>query len=308
MTSKDLSVLISGGLGQLGYYTYLQLRDKYSIVIVDNQTNSKVSPPNDVEFYDIDIAELDNTDIPPVDYVVHCAAQISVSKSTQEPLFDAQTNIIGTLHILEYCRKSNVKKIIYISSAATYGSPHFLPITEEHPRNPLSPYGYSKFVAENYVLTYEKLFGIKSTVLVPFNIYSPLQNEDDPYSGVIHKFITAIKNDLPIYIEGDGNQTRDFIHAKDVSLAIELALVNDHSSGEVINIGSGTPTTINTLSKTLISVSGKNNPIKHIDPRVGDIRESYCSIEKAKKVLRFEPTISLRNGLDEMFNFLDTNK
>ncbi|MHA2309122.1 MAG: NAD-dependent epimerase/dehydratase family protein, partial [Candidatus Heimdallarchaeaceae archaeon] len=245
MSEKKETVLITGGLGQIGYYAYLQLKEKYKICILDNMLDSKVNPPADVTFIKGDIRDQETYSLlPKIDNIIHCAAQISISKSTANPILDAETNILGTLNLLEFSRKKRVDRFVFISSAATYGNPQFLPITEDHPRNPLSPYGMSKLVAEKYVGLYSDLFDLNTINLVPFNIYSPLQKEDDPYAGVIFKFIKAIKNNKSPIIEGDGNQTRDFVHIKDITTAIELALKNKQITNRTINIGSGEPTTI----------------------------------------------------------------
>ncbi len=302
MTEDNEIVLLTGGLGQLGSYVYSRLKDKYSIVILDNESNAKIAPPLDCTYIKKDIKNKKTySSLPDITHIIHCAAQISISKSTQNPLFDANINIMGTLNLLEYARNNDVKKFITISSAATYGEPQFLPITESHPRDPLSPYGLSKLVAERYSKMYANLYGMDICSILPFNIYSPLQKEDDPYAGVIYKFIKRLKSNLPPKIEGDGKQTRDFIHAKDVSVAIESALQINNTKGETFNIGSGKPLSILSLANLLIDISGKNLKPKHMPPRIGDIRESYSSIKKAEKTLHFVPQIPLKPGLTEMF-------
>ena len=305
MSNNDEIVLITGGLGQIGYYTYLQLKDKYKICILDNMLDSKVNPPPDVVFIKGDIRNQEIYSLlPKIDFVIHCAAQISISKSTANPILDAETNILGTLNLLEHSRKNEVKRFVFISSAATYGNPRFLPITEEHPRNPLSPYGLSKLVSEKYVGLYSELYDLNTITILPFNIYSPLQKEDDPYAGVIFKFIKAIKNNQSPIIEGDGNQTRDFVHIKDTTSAIELALENKQVINKTINIGSGEPTTILELANMLIRLSGKDLEVTHIEPREGDIRESFTSLKLAKDLLNYSPKITLEEGLKDMFDSL----
>ena len=230
MEQKGDTILITGGLGQIGYYIYLQLKDKYPIIILDNKSNSKVDPPKDVPFYEMDIHNFDQLKtLPRVDYIIHCAAQVSPEKSVISPIQDAYINILGTLNLLELARKNILKKFIHISSAATYGDPQFLPITEDHPKNPLSPYGLSKLTSERYVQIYSTLYDLDTTIILPFNVYSPLQREDDPYAGVITKFIKRIKEGKSPKIEGNGLQTRDFIHIKDIASSVELALRSPNS-------------------------------------------------------------------------------
>ncbi len=302
MEQKGETVLITGGLGQVGYYVYLRLRDKYQIVIIDNKSNPKVDTPEDVLFFEEDIQNLTKIEnLPKLDYIIHCAAQISSEKSVLNPIQDANINILGTLNLLELARGCKLKKFIHISSAATYGDPQFTPITEDHPKNPRSPYGVSKLTAEKYVQQYSSLYDLDTTVILPFNIYSPLQNEDDPYAGVIYKFIKRIKEGKSPLIEGDGLQTRDFMHAEDVAIAIELALNSQKSKGKVFNIGTGEVVTIKRLAEILISIGNQDLQIEHVDPRIGDIKESCASIELAKEILDFHPTIKLEEGLKDLY-------
>ncbi|MHA1865760.1 MAG: NAD-dependent epimerase/dehydratase family protein [Candidatus Heimdallarchaeaceae archaeon] len=295
-------ILVTGGLGQVGAHIYKYLKNEFELILLDNLSNAKISPPNDCLFIKGDI--LDDSiysSLPEIDCVIHTAAQISVKKSTKEPIFDAKTNIEGTLKLLEFARKRDIKKFVYLSSAATFGVPKFLPITEEHPREPLSPYGLSKLVGERYTLLYNSLYNLSTTSLVLFNLYSNLQKIDDPYSGVISKFIHRIHlNSSPI-IEGDGTQTRDFIHVQDVVSAIELVLKNDKSNGKSYNIGTGKQTSILELANLLLKIAKKDLPVNYTEPRTGDIKHSYCSISKAQKELNFSPKIRLEEGLTELY-------
>ena len=301
MDEKLGTILLTGGLGQLGYFTYLKLKYQYNICIVDDLSNAKVEPPEDVQFIkkrlpDEEIFE----QLPDIDFIIHLAAQISIKKSIEEPIYDAHSNIFGTLDLLEYARKKNVNKFIYISSAGTFGDPQYLPVDEKHPRNPISPYGLSKLVGENYVKMYNDLYGLNTISLIPFNFYSPLQNENDPYAGVIFKFLTAAKRDSNLTIFGDGRQTRDFINVKDVARALELALIKKTSS-KSFNIGSGKATSIVDLANMVLQISDKNLDITFQPAIKGEIKESYCSIEKAAKELDFSPKISLHDGLKDMY-------
>jgi UDP-glucose 4-epimerase len=303
MNEREETLLITGGLGQIGYYSYLQLKDKYNICILDNMIDSKVNPPADVVFIKGDIRDKETYSLlPEINSIIHCAAQISIVKSTVNPILDAETNILGTLNLLEFSRKRDIERFVFISSAATYGNPQFLPITEDHPRNPLSPYGMSKLVAERYVGLYSDLYDLNSISLVPFNIYSPLQKEDDPYAGVIFQFIDAIKKDQPPIIEGEGNQTRDFVHIRDIASAIELALENKQVKNKTINVGSGEPTTILELANMIIQISSKEIQPTHKEAREGDISESFTSLKLAKDLLGYSPQVNLKDGLKDMYD------
>ena len=308
MNSKMSRVLISGGLGQIGYFLYHELKENYEIHMLDNGSEAKYEAPSDVILYNGNIQDSSiYRSIPPVDIIIHCAAQISINKSVEDPIFDAEVNILGTLRLLEFARKNKVEKFIYLSSAATIGHPVFLPITEEHPRNPLSPYGLSKYFAEKYVQLYADLYDLNSVVIVPFNLYSTLQKENDPYAGVIYKFITAVLQNKSPIIEGDGEQTRDFIHAKDVAKAIKLVLERDLESQRIFNIGSGKGIAIKELANLIIQISGKDLKPVHSEPRIGDIRESHCSLEKATTILGFTPSITIEKGLQELYNHIKSD-
>jgi len=295
------TVLITGGLGQLGYYAYLHLKNKYNICILDNLSSSKVEVPDDVIFIQNDIQSKECYEkLPKIDFIVHAAAQISIKQSVSNPIFDAENNILGTIHLLEYAKEVKVKRFIHISSAATYGDPVSLPITEDHPRNPKSPYGLSKLVSEKYVRLYSQLHNLETVVLIPFNIYSPLQNADDPYAGVIFQFIEAIKKGVQYTIYGDGKQTRDFIHVKDVARSIGLSLKSKSAANQIINIGSGVPYSIIELSNDLLKLSRSGIQPLQTKAREGDIYESYCSIKKAQEILGFTQSVSIETGLSEI--------
>ncbi|MCK5141375.1 MAG: GDP-mannose 4,6-dehydratase, partial [Candidatus Heimdallarchaeota archaeon] len=264
-------------------------------------SSSKVEVPDDVTFIQNDIqnkASYEN--LPKIDFIVHAAAQISINQSVSNPIFDAENNILGTLQLLEYAKEIKTKRFIHISSAATYGDPVSLPITEDHPRNPKSPYGLSKLVSERYVRLYSQLYNLEIVVLIPFNIYSPLQNADDPYAGVIFKFVDAIKKGVQYTIYGDGKQTRDFIHVKDVARAIDLSLKSKSAANQIINIGSGVPYSINELSSNLLKLSKSGIQPQQSEAQEGDIYESYCSIKKAQEILGFTQSISIETGLSEI--------
>ncbi len=305
MTSKERTVLITGGLGQVGYFLYHSLKEQYKICMLDNESESKYKPPSDVIYVKGDICDDSIYELlPEIDYIIHCAAQISINKSVADPSFDAEVNIFGTLKLLDFAKNNKVKKFVYLSSAATIGHPHFLPITEDHPRNPISPYGLSKYIAEKYALLYSELYELDTIIVRPFNLYSTLQKENDPYAGVIYKFISTVLNDLPPSIEGDGEQTRDFIHTRDVADAIKLVLEKDVGSQQVFNIGSGKVISINELAELVVKISGKDLTPIHVAARKGDIKDSYCSIEKAKKILGFIPSTKLEDGLVELYNHI----
>ena len=232
--------------------------------------------------------------------VIHCAAQVSVEKSLQDPLSDSTTNVLGTVNLLHESVQAGVRKFVYVSSAAVYGPPKRIPIDEDHPTHPMSNYGASKLSGEKYALSYAKTSSMEVVAVRPFNFYSTRADPDSPYSGVITKFVNRLKAGKPPIIEGDGKQTRDFIHARDVAEMLARVLSKKGISGEVFNCGSGVSTSILDLANRAIAVSGRALKPEFTAPRVGDIRDSLSNSAKAAKLLGFKPKITLDHGLAEL--------
>ena len=296
-----MRILITGGLGQVGSYLGERFSENHEVMVLDNFSNNlkdpKFSPDVKIIRDDLRNQKAVNELADETDVIIHTAAQISVNRSIEDPIYDADNNINGTLNLLEAARRSDVKRFIYISSAAVYGKPKRLPIDEEHPTNPLSPYGLSKLTGERYTLLYYNLYGLPTVCVRPFNIFSPRQNPNSPYSGVITKFIERIRNNQNPIIFGDGNQTRDFVYIEDVVDAIFSAIENKRAVGELFNIGTGKPIRITELANMIIKVSNKNLEPAFAPAQVGEIRESYADITKAKKVLGFTYKYTLEQGL-----------
>lgn len=235
-----------------------------------------------------------------VEGVVHCAAQVSVEKSNEDPLSDAETNILGTLNLLNESANAGVSKFIYVSSAAVFGNPKYIPIDESHPTQPMSNYGASKLAGEKYALAYAMNSKMEVVSVRPFNFYSLRADPESPYSGVITRFVARVKAGKPPIIEGDGKQTRDFIHAQDVANMLSLVLRKRGLKGEVFNCGSGTSTSILALADLAIGISGRSLQPEFTAARVGDIRDSLSDSKKATGMLGFRPRITIEEGLAEL--------
>jgi UDP-glucose 4-epimerase len=299
-------ILLTGGLGQVGSYICEDLVSKGHIVTILDNLSSKSNPyPPEANFVKGDIRDASIVSIlmQNADAVIHCAAQIYVSRSIEDPLFDAQNNVIGTLNLLNAARKADIKRFIYFSSAATYGDPVRLPVDESHPQEPLSPYGASKLSGEKYTLMFHRAYGLPSTVIRPFNIYSPRQDPSNPYSGVISKFMDNVSKGKPPVIFGDGSATRDFVSVHDVVGMVMLMLEKPDAVGRAFNCGTGTKTRIDELAETVIKLCGKNFVKSEFLPmRPGDIKDSYADISLAKKMLGYTPKVTLAKGLKEIVN------
>lgn len=233
--------------------------------------------------------------------VAHLAALIDVQASIADPFSDFQVNAQGTLNVLEAARRAGVPKVAFASSAAVYGNPKQIPVTEGHATEPLSPYGESKLAAERFALLYSRLYGMKNTALRMFNVYGRGQSPFSPYSGVITKFADAISEGKQPVIFGDGEQTRDFVHVDDVANAFSLALDSDGCESP-LNIGSGKETPILDLLEKMCSLSGKTPNPEFRSPRKGDIKRSVADISLAKRKLGYYPKMELEQGLKELLS------
>ena len=292
-----MKILVTGASGQIGSYVLERFLDKHETVGVDLKLYPSKGLKDAVIQGDLRNYNFVRGIVRDVDAVIHLAAQVSVERSWNDPIYDAENNIIATINLLKACADVGVGKFIYISSAAVYGNPRYVPIDEEHPKNPISPYGVSKLAGEYYC----KVFSDKiCTVIVrPFNVFSARMNPNNPYSGVIAKFIFRVKQKLPPIIYGDGRQTRDFIHVKDVVNFTELVL-RKGKSGETYNVGTGRETSIIELAEIILEIAKVNVKLIFDKPRRGDIRRSFADISKARK-LGFRPKTDLRKDLKEIF-------
>ena len=295
-----VKILVTGSAGQLGSYLVEHFTDNYEVVGIDKvvpkfSTSKRLTVIGDLLDHDLVKRLVNDKDV-----VIHAAAQVSVEKSIIAPIEDAKNNILATINLLKAACEANVKRFIYISSAAVFGAPKYLPIDEEHPINPLSPYGVSKLTGEKYCTVFHNLFNLPVVCIRPFNIYSERQDPNSPYSGVISRFIERVKNKKRPVIYGDGKQTRDFISVFDVVHFIELVIKNEKAIGGIFNCATGTQTSIDRLANIIIELRGEDMKPIYEAPRKGDIKESYADISKAMKILGYEPKIKLKDGLKDM--------
>ena len=302
------AVLVTGGAGFIGSHLVQSLAEKgYFVRVLDNLSTGKLANINSdligsncVEFVKGDIRNtaVVKDCVASVDVVFHLAAQISVAFSIHNPEFNNEVNIKGTQTLLKASEKEGVSKFLFVSSAAVYGEPNYLPVDENHPTNPISPYAESKLAGEKECLSQTALV---SVVLRFFNVYGPKQGLND-YSGVITKFIDKIKEKQPLTIYGDGSQTRDFVYVQDIVNALILALQNNNVNGQVFNIGTGKAATIKELAQTMLALTSTKLEVINAPARTGDIKQSYANITKANKLLDYKPQYTLKKGLKELLN------
>jgi UDP-glucose 4-epimerase len=226
------------------------------------------------------------------------AAQVGNVKSIEAPVTDAETNVVGTVRLLEACRNAPIRRFIYSSSSAIFGEAHELPIDEDHPLNPLSFYALSKLTAEKYVRLAASLLSIPTVSLRYFNVYgTPM--EDNEYTGVISIFLRRLEQRQPLVIYGDGTQVRDFVYVDDVVQA-NLRAACHGRSGAVYNIGTGQSTSVRELAETLMDLTSRPVPVHHAQFRAGEVRRSTADISRAKGELGFSPVHGLREGLSRV--------
>lgn len=259
-----------------------------------------------VKFHHADIRDLDSVRkvTKGYDAVVHEAAVVSVTRSTEDPLTTNAVNAGGTLNLLVAAKDAGVKRLVYASSSSVYGETEVLPKVETMEPRPASPYAVSKLAAEKYCDVFARVYGLKTVSLRYFNVYGPRQ-KPGPYSGVIPTFIKRVlAGDRPV-IFGDGLQTRDFTFVKDVVKANLLCLEKPINGGEVFNVGSGKRTSLNELAQLICSLGGKEETKPGYEPaRPGDVKHSYADISKISSALGYRPEWSLESGLKEVFAWL----
>jgi UDP-glucose 4-epimerase len=231
-----------------------------------------------------------------VERIVHLAAQVSVVHSVANPLVDMSVNYGGTLHVLEYARAAGVAKVVFASSAAVYGDVSELPVTEDAPKQPVSPYGIDKLASEFALDYYANVHGVPTTSLRFFNVYGPRQDPSSPYSGVISIFADRARAGRPLTIFGDGGQTRDFVYVGDVVRAI-IAALGDGNSRVVANVGTGGEISILELARTIVDLCGGRSEIQHAPPRSGEILKSRARVDRLRDAFGVVAQTSLVDGL-----------
>ncbi len=301
-------ILVTGGAGFIGsHLVEAILRDSFGVRVLDNLSSGNLANLSScqknerLELVKGDIRDKDVVGIAAkgVDAVVHLAALVSVPSSSKSPRKALLTNSLGTLNLLKTCVKNRVRRFVYASSCAVYGNPRYMPIDEEHPTNPLSPYAASKLAGEAYCGAFTATYGLETVCLRFFNVYGPRQTSG-PYAGVIVKFLETLgRGEAPV-IFGDGSQTRDFVYVGDVVEALLLAMSREDVAGERMNVGSGRAVTINEVAQLLMKMTCRDMVPIYEPRREGEIIHSEANIHKAERLLGYQPRISLEDGLSRV--------
>jgi UDP-glucose 4-epimerase len=295
---QDRTVLVTGGAGFIGGALLAAIQKENDVRVLDHfSTTSPQSIPDGITVYDGDIRDTDlvSAAMADVDIVFHLAARVSVPESVRDPRRTHSVNITGTVNVLQQAR-ANDARVVFASSAAVYGDRSNIPIDEDAPTDPGSPYGISKLAADHYVRVFSDLYGLPTVVLRFFNVYGPPLEEG---SGVVSIFVERALAGDTLLVDGDGEQSRDFIHIQDVVQALLLA-AQTGGVGSAYNVGTGDHVTIERLASVVQELAPSDPPIEHTDPRSGDVNKSCADISRAVDKLGFEPTVSLRDGLATM--------
>jgi len=296
--------LLTGGAGFIGAHIVKRLVGEGAVVrVVDNLSTGQVARLENlrcsIEYVEADLADnlVSDEVVKDVDYVLHQAAIPSVQRSVRDPVGTNRANVTATLNLLESCRKTGIRRVVYAESSSAYGDTEVLPKSEEMPPNPLSPYALQKLAGEHYCKLYYSLYGLETVCLRYFNVFGPGQDPHSEYSAVIPKFISKLLINELITVYGDGEQSRDFTYVENVVDANLLALQATKACGKVLNVGCGERITLNTLIQLLEEIVGVKAKVSYSASKPGDVRHSLADINLARRLLEYEPKVMVKEGL-----------
>jgi len=294
-----MKILVTGGAGFIASHIVDAYIEKgHNVVVIDNLSSGRIENLNKkAKFYEIDIRDKKIEEVfkkEKIDVINHHAAQIDVRKSVAEPIFDADINIMGTLNLLENSRKYGIKKFIFASSGGVMYGECETPPDENYPALPLSPYGISKKVIEDYLRFYKFAYNLNFTVFRYGNVYGPRQ---DPHgeAGVVAIFSKAMLNNKEVFIFGDGKQIRDYINVFDIVRANLITL--EEGDGEIFNLGTGNSISVNELFNYLKEITDYKREPVYKPQRLGELQKSKLNVKKAKEILSWKTEIDIKEGL-----------
>lgn len=305
---KNYQIIVTGGLGFIGSNLVEKLIKHNEVTIIDDQSTGKIENIQEIDQDNLTLIKGSITDLNLTkifkdhDYVLHQAALPSVPRSISDPKSSNEANITGTLNVLIAAKDSGIKKVVCASSSSVYGDTPTLPKSENMPVNPLSPYAITKMTAEFYCNVFQEIYGLQTVSLRYFNVFGPKQDPNSQYAAVIPNFISAIKNNKPPVIYGDGEQSRDFSYVKHIVDANMLACESDKTG--VYNIACGRRITVNQLVEMINEIMGKNIEPVYSEPRPGDIKHSLADISKAK-AFGYEPKSDFMKELKETIKWFN---
>jgi UDP-glucose 4-epimerase len=296
--------LVTGGAGFIGSNLVRRLLERGDTVrVLDNFSsgNRRNLQPfdDDVEVVEGDLRSYERVHaaVRGVECIFHQGALPSVPRSVQDPLTTNAVNVEGTLNALLAARDEGARKFIFASSSSVYGNEGALPRLESTQPNPISPYAVSKLAAESYCAGFHTVYGLETVSLRYFNVFGPNQDPTSQYAAVVPRFFAAVSQDEPVPIYGDGRQSRDFTYVENVVDANLRAAETEGLGGTILNIATGQPTTVEELADLVASTLGKRADKTYPPPRLGDVRDSWASIERARELIGYEPRVGLEDGL-----------
>jgi UDP-glucose 4-epimerase len=297
--------LVTGGAGFIGSHLVVALlRRGDDVRVLDNFStgfrSNLASVDGEFELLEGDLRSYERVHaaVRGCDAVLHQGALPSVPRSVQDPLTSSEINIGGTLNVLLTARDEGVRRVVVASSSSVYGNTPGLPRVETMAASPLAPYAVAKLAAEQYALSFNRVYGLEAVALRYFNVFGPRQDPASQYSAVIPKFIVALKQGQAPEIHGDGEQSRDFTFVDDVVQANLLAIDAPDAAGRAYNIACGQQRSLNDLVRSLNQMLGTDIEAIHIAPRAGDVKHSLADIGLARRLLGYEPSVDFEVGLE----------
>jgi UDP-glucose 4-epimerase len=297
-------VLVTGGAGFIGSNLVRGLLERGDTVrVLDNYStgNRRNLAPfeDDVQVVEGELRSYERCHAATrgVEVVFHQGALPSVPRSVQDPLTTTAVNVEGTLNILLASRDSGVRRVVFASSSSVYGNSGTLPRAESSTPDPISPYAVSKLAAERYCVSFSRVYELETVALRYFNVFGPGQDPTSQYAAVVPRFLAAVHEGQPVTVYGDGRQSRDFTYVGNVVRANLLAADADGVSGSVLNVATGSPTSVLDLAEAVGALLGRPVEKEFRPERAGDVRDSWADLGAARRLLGFEPEVDLPEGL-----------
>ncbi|MFP4365362.1 MAG: NAD-dependent epimerase/dehydratase family protein [Spirochaetia bacterium] len=306
-----MKILVTGGCGFIGVNCIRQLlKNDAEIIVYDNLSMGK---EEDIAKYDVELIKGDVKDYEKLaeaskgcDSVIHLAAHTRVIESIEDPRTSMMDNVLGTFNVLEACRNNNIKRVVIASTGGAIIGDAEPPVHEGMVPKPISPYGASKLCCEAYCSAYAGSYGVNCIALRFANVYGPFSYHK---GSVVAKYFKNILQDNPLTVFGDGTQTRDFVFVEDLCEAIEKAVYSQIQGFEAFHLGSGIETSVNTLLEYVKQIIGNTEyPVKYEPARAGEVYRNYTIIDKAKKMLHFNPKNNFREGLQKTWEWFQENR
>jgi nucleoside-diphosphate-sugar epimerase len=303
-------VLVTGGAGFIGSNLVRALLERGDEVrVLDNFSTGN---RGNLEGLAVDIVEGElrsyervHNAVRTTEVVYHLGALGSVPRSVQDPLTSSAVNVEGTLNVLLAARDEGVRRVVFASSTSVYGSSRELPTKEDSPTDPISPYGVAKLAAERYCVSFSRVYeSFESVVLRYFNVFGPRQSPFSQYAAAVPLFISCIAARQPIAIYGDGEQTRDFTYVGNIVDATIRAGEAEGANGEIFNVATGAPASVNQLADAIGRILGANVERRYLPPRPGDLRDSWADLSKSEQILGYSPRVGFEEGLRRTVAFL----